>query len=398
MISFMNPYTPGAGTMPRYLAGRERVLTDAMRRLQAIAAGYQARSVVYFGLRGVGKTVILNAIEQQGEDLGALVKYIEVEEQKGMVRALSSACNSFVLALNRDASRKAKWQKAVAILKSFTLKWNPADNSLELGMEEDIPRSAAASSGDLSSDLTELLVALGGYASESKVAICFCLDELQYAREEELEALITALHRCNQLGLPVVMFCAGLPIIRKTLGDSKSYGEHLFEFIEIDSLQPEAAVRAIAEPAEPLGVSYTPDAIKMIVDYTQGYPYFIQELCSTIWEKCPEGTKSIDANDVDSAVADTNARLDAGFFSVRFDRCTPREKEFLAAMVACGKLPCSLDCVARKMKLKKQSIGPFRAHLINKGLIYATGRNEVDFTVPQFDRFITRQNTAANAS
>ena len=392
MIDIRNPYTPGAGTMPRTLAGRERVLTDAERKVRSVQASYPARSVVYFGLRGVGKTVVLNAIEDTCEKLDILVRYIETEEQKSVITALSSACSTFMLELSPKEALKAKWQKSVAVLKSFNVRWNPSDSSFELGLGSDSPLTSAAGTGDLSNDFTEVLVALGKYAREAQAAICFCVDELQYAPEHELEALVAALHRSNQLGLPIIFFCAGLPKIRKTLGDAKSYAERLFEFIEIDSLNSEAATKAICEPAEKLGVRYSPDAVQAIISYTGGYPYFIQEMCSVIWDNGKEGASLIEEADVNASVTSVNEKLDAGFFSVRFDRCTPREKEFLQAMAACGNLPCTLDCVAKRMHTEKRKIGPFRANLINKGLIYATGRNEVDFTVPQFSTYLERQH------
>lgn len=388
MIDFRNPYTPGAGVMPRYLAGRSHLLNEANKKLQAVKAGYPARSVTYYGLRGVGKTVVLNAIEEQAEALNLLFRHIEVQERKGFVRALSLACTAFALNLSAKESIKSKVSKLASIIASFSATWNPEDNTLSFGLNGD-PLESTAGTGDLSTDLTELLVALGKYARDAQTAICFCLDELQYATEDELEALITALHRTNQLGLPILLFCAGLPKLRKTMGDTKSYSERLFEFIEVDSLTRTEAEDAICKPAKALHISYSSDAIGRIISFTEGYPYFIQEMCSTIWE-IGTPSQAIDAELVERCITPTNEKLDSGFFSVRYDRCTPREQDFMVAMVRCGELPCTIANVASIMHSTSQSIGPLRAKLISKGLIYAMGRGEVDFTVPQFDDFIRR--------
>ena len=390
MIDFRNPYTPGAGVMPKYLAGRDELLQSANRSLQAISQGYAARSVVYYGLRGVGKTVILNALESYADDLGMLVRHIEVKEDPGsFVRALSTACNAFVLNLSARETFKNAAAKLLSVVKSFTATWNPSDSTLSLELSADAFSSATAGSGDLSNDLTEVMVALGGYAAKAESAICFCVDEIQYARPDELEALIAALHRVNQLGLPIIFFCAGLPKILKEMGDAKSYTERLFEFIEVDSLDREGASKAIVEPAASLGVTFDLAAIDAVLDATGCYPYFIQELCSTIWELCSGNQVSIDM--VRSCIDSANVRLDEGFFRVRYSRCTQREQEFLIAMVKCGELPCTLANVAANMDRPTKSIAPFRAKLISKGIIFAVGRGEVDFTVPKFDEFLKRE-------
>jgi len=388
LIDFRNPYTPGAGMMPKYLAGREDLINNAKQLIETISAGYQARSVVYFGLRGVGKTVLLNAIENIAYDNDLLNRHIEIKETSNFVKALAIACHGFVQSLSLKEAVKDKIGKLWSIIKSFSTTWNPEDKTFSFELKDQPLEFATAGTGDLSNDLTELLVTLGKYAQQASTAICFCIDEIQYAKSEELEALITAVHRLNQLGLPILFFCAGLPKIRKTMGDTKSYTERLFEFIEIDSLSVPSSQAAIIVPAEELKVHYTKEAVSKIIEITQGYPYFIQEMCSTIWEN--HNTKEIGINAVCENIDPTNVKLDAGFFHVRYDRCTPTEKSFMAAMVKCGELPCTITNVARIMNHAVNSISIYRSNLISKGLIYSTSYGEIDFTVPQFDAFMKR--------
>lgn len=388
MIDFRNPYTPGAGMMPKYLAGRDDIIDNARMRIEAVAAGYQSRSVVYYGLRGVGKTVILNVIENIADNSNLLNRHIEVKEKSNFVKALSIACNSFVQSLSLKETVKDKVGKLWSIIRSFCATWNPEDKTLSFELKDQSVEFASAGTGDLANDFTELLVALGKYAQQVGTAICFCIDEIQYAKSEELEALITALHRLNQLGLPVLFFCAGLPKILKTMGDTKSYTERLFEFIEIDSLSDMSVKAAITIPAEELNVHYTQEAVTKIVDITKGYPYFIQEMCNTIWEN--HNTREIDLDTVCMNIEQTNAKLDSGFFQVRYDRCTQTERSFMAAMVKCGEQPCTIANVAQVMGRKVNSISLLRSSLISKGLIYSTSYGEIDFTVPQFDTFIKR--------
>ena len=388
MIDFRNPYTPGAGVTPKYLAGRADIIENALMRLEAISTGYQSRSVIYYGLRGVGKTVLLNAIEEMADQRNLLYRHIEVKETSNFVKALSIACTGFVQSLSLKESLKDKLGKLLSVIKSFSATWNPEDKTISLELKDQVVETATAGTGDLANDFTELLVTLGRYAQQADTAICFCIDEIQYAKSEELEALVTAVHRLNQLGLPVIFFCAGLPKILKTMGDTKSYTERLFEFLEIGSLSPTAASDAIIIPAQNLDVSFSQEAVDRIIELTKGYPYFIQEMCSTIWEN--HNSRSIELETVNSNIEATNAKLDAGFFQVRYDRCTQTEKAFMAAMVQCGELPCTIARVAQIMGRPPRSVSLHRGNLINKGLIYATSHGEIDFTVPQFDIYIRR--------
>lgn len=388
MIDYRNPYAAGSDESPKYLAGRDDILEAASLQIKALAANYQNRSIVLYGLRGVGKTVLLNSIESIAEGEGVLVRHIEVEEKKGLIAPLASACCSLSSSLNKIGLVKSKLEQIRNLFTSLTLSVDAGDGSLSFGFNEDALGASLASSRNLSGDFTDILVVLGKYAQAAGASILIGIDELQYAQKEELEALACALHRVTQLGLPVMFCCAGLPKLLKMLGEAKTYSERQFNFVKVDSLPRDKAVEAIVRPAQKLDVSYSDEAVDAIIDYTEGYPYFIQELCSTIW--ISSDSRYVSLETVLECASLTDIRLDEGFFSVRYDRCTPRQKEFLIAMVRCGELPCTLANVAHYMGRDVSSIGPLRAQLISRGLIYSAARGEVDFTVPQFDRYLRR--------
>lgn len=388
MIDYRNPYAAGSDESPKYLAGRDDILEAASLQIKALAANYQNRSIVLYGLRDVGKTVLLNSIESIAEGEGVLVRHIEVEEKKGLIAPLASACCSLSSSLNKIELVKSKLEQIRNLFTFLTLSVDAGDGSLSLGFNEDALGASLASSRHLFGDFTDILVVLGKYAQAAGASILIGIDELQYAQKEELEALACALHRVTQLGLPVMFCCAGLPKLLKMLGEAKTYSERQFNFVKVDSLPRDKAVEAIVRPARKLDVHYSDEAVDAIIDYTEGYPYFIQELCSTIWTSSDSRCVSLET--VLECTSLTDIRLDEGFFSVRYDRCTPRQKEFLIAMVRCGELPCTLANVAHYMGRDVSSIGPLRAQLISRGLIYSAARGEVDFTVPQFDRYLRR--------
>lgn len=395
-MKYPNPYTPGAGFMPAYLAGREQMLQDAQKYLEAIEMGYPQQSVVYFGLRGVGKTVLLNAIEEIADNKNILYEHIEIKERKNQKaepgyfeQQIANICKKFIHAMSIKESAKSLLRRAASVLKGFTVTYNPEEGTISAGIEtEDI--STYTGTGDLPSDMTDLFVALGKAAKETASTVCFFIDEIQYMKEIEIEALVGAIHRCNQLRLPVMIFGAGLPKILKSMGDAKSYTERLFRFEEVDALDRQAAEYAVTAPAKDWKVTYTEEALEKIIDVTDRYPYFIQAFCSVIWDCCEE--KTIDRKAVEEALPVFWENMDKGFFMVRFERCTKREKQFMFAMAKCGELPCTISNVASFMNMNVNKISTFRAQLINKGLIYATGHAEIDFTVPQFDGFLKRIN------
>lgn len=380
-----NPYRPGAGMSPAYLAGRDNTIHEAQNILQAINYGYSARSVVYYGLRGVGKTVLLNYIENLADEMDLPSEYMEIVErdrsfQYQMALHIYKLINRLSLLKNIESHIK----KALSILKAFTIKYGCDDISIEVN-----PANGISDTGNLANDMTELFLALGVIAQKQNKGVVLFIDEIQYIKDSEFEALMEAIHRTNQKNYPIVIFSAGLPKIAKIAGDVKSYAERLFDFIEIDSLNNEEAKLALIEPAKRFQINYTDEAVNKIIEITQGYPYFLQEYGKWVWE-CKKEESIIDIKIVNKAYDKFEQSLDKAFFKVRHDRATAREIEFMTAMVACEKLPCSTKEIANIMGESIQAISPLRAQLIHKGFIYAAKRGEVDFTVPQFDKYLKR--------
>ncbi len=380
-----NPYRPGAGMSPAYLAGRDNTINEAQNILQAINYGYSARSVVYYGLRGVGKTVLLNYIENLADEMDLPSEYMEIAErdrsfQYQMALHIYKLINRLSLLKNIESHIK----KALSILKAFTIKYGCDDISIEVN-----PANGISDTGNLANDMTELFLALGVIAQKQNKGVVLFIDEIQYIKDSEFEALMEAIHRTNQKNYPIVIFSAGLPKIAKIAGDVKSYAERLFDFIEIDSLNNEEAKLALIEPAKRFQINYTDEAVNKIIEITQGYPYFLQEYGKWVWE-CKKEESIIDIKIVNKAYDEFEQSLDKAFFKVRHDRATAREIEFMTAMVACEKLPCSTKEIANIMGESIQAISPLRAQLIHKGFIYAAKRGEVDFTVPQFDKYLKR--------
>lgn len=380
-----NPYRPGAGMSPAYLAGRDNTINEAQNILQAINYGYSARSVVYYGLRGVGKTVLLNYIENLADEMDLPSEYMEIVErdrsfQYQMALHIYKLINRLSLLKNIESHIK----KALSILKAFTIKYGCDDISIEVN-----PANGISDTGNLANDMTELFLALGVIAQKQNKGVVLFIDEIQYIKDDEFEALMEAIHRTNQKNYPIVIFSAGLPKIAKIAGDVKSYAERLFDFIEIDSLNNEEAKLALIEPAKRFQINYTDEAVNKIIEITQGYPYFLQEYGKWVWE-CKKEESIIDIKIVNKAYDKFEQSLDKAFFKVRHDRATAREIEFMTAMVACEKLPCSTKEIANIMGESIQAISPLRAQLIHKGFIYAAKRGEVDFTVPQFDKYLKR--------
>lgn len=387
-MRIVNPYTPGAGRMPTCLAGREELINNAKMSIEATIKGYPQNPMVYYGLRGVGKTVLLNAIEKEADGQPVIVEHIEIAERGSFLRQIAISSQKILRELSRVEAVKEAFGKLKNVITAFYVTYNPSDSTFTAGLSDDAIYRAV---GNASEDMTELMVSLGKTAEKAGKPICFFVDEIQYMKTEEMEALINALHRCNQLRLPIIFYGAGLPKVLKIFGEVKSYSERLFEFVEIGNLRKEDAIQAIMMPATKFGVQYDELALEEILNKTQGYPYFIQALCSMIWKKTSGGIITLkDVNDNEPMYLE---ELDRGFFKVRYDRCTKREQEFLYAMVQCGSLPCTIANVAHFMNTSAKKIATFRATLIDKGLIYATGHGEIDFTVPQFDEYLKRIRT-----
>ena len=387
IMKYASPYTPAAGAMPSYLAGREDLLENAEKMLKALAKGYPQKSIVYYGLRGIGKTVLLNAIEEQAETLNILYTHIEIAEKKNFIIQIANVSKKMIHQMSVVESAKDFVKKASGFLQAFQVTYNPEEQTFMAGMTEP---SAYITTGVLVDDLTELFVTMGRMAVKAKKAICFFIDEIQYMETDEMEALLNALHRVNQLRLPIIIYGAGLPKILKILGEVKTYSERLFKYVLVAKLSEQDAEDAIIEPAKELDILYEKEAVDEIKKWSDGYPYFIQELCDTVWEYTDK--EIIQKEDVKRVIPTFQTNLDNGFFRVRYDRCTKKEQDFLFAMVKCGELPCTIANVAKILDKTVKAISPTRAQLISKGIIYATGYGEIDFTVPQFDLFLKRIN------
>lgn len=376
----INPYTPGAGVMPGYLAGRDEVIQEGKDSIYSLMHGYPRQPIIYYGLRGVGKTVLLTALREYAIKEGVLTFHFEIQEKVSLINDIILSASQTLSKISKVEKIKNIFEAAKNSLQSFTLTYTTGENSISVEMNKKLSEMM------LQSNLVELLLNLGRLAKESKNTILYFIDEIQYAKQNELEALITAQHRINQERLPITIIAAGLPKILVNMTESKTYAERMFAFVEISSLEYKDAKNAIVNPGKPFDITYTEEALKEIYRITEGYPYFIQQFCYLISKKY----KEIDLNIVNEMKSIFFKELDKSFFKVRFDKCTPKEKEFMFAMVSCGELPCTVANVAHIMNKELKSISPIRARLINKGLIYAARHGEIDFTVPKFDEFLKR--------
>lgn len=386
----INPYTPGAGMLPKYLAGRDEIIEEAKDTLAYIANGYVTRSTIFYGLRGVGKTVLLTAIEDIASENRIYTEHIEAMENGSFTESISLYVNKLLRKMSVREKARQYIDTAMNVAASFQLFYNK-EGETSIGINPDMIKSVGiADTGNLQNDLTELFVHLGKVGQKIGVGAVLFIDEIQYIKDNEFEALIAAVHRCNQLGLPIAIFAAGLPKVAKIAGNIKSYAERLFRFVAVDKLADDEAKLALMQPAENFGVKYTEEALNTILRHTECYPYFLQEYGQQVWKYLNPETKIITEDEVDKAYNNFVSALDESFFKVRHDRASEKELLFMKAMVKCGSLPCSTNKVAMNMNSSYNRIAPIRAQLIHKGFIYATNRGEISFTVPQFDKYLKR--------
>ncbi len=382
-----NPYAPGAGTPPPELAGRDELIERAAIALDRIRAGRAARSFVLYGLRGVGKTVLLNRIRRDAEARGFATVKAEAPEERSLPAVIAPALRSTLLRLNRGDVARAAARKALGALASFAKALKVKYQDLEIGLDFD-PEKGLADSGDLDHDLSELLASIGEAAAERETAVILFLDELQYVPEEQLASLISALHNASQAELPITMVAAGLPQLVGQTGRAKSYAERLFEFVRIDRLDEREARRALTVPAANEGAAFTQGAVDEILRQTLGYPYFLQEWGKHSWNIAD--VSPIDERDAIQATTEALAELDDSFFRVRFDRLTPAEKRYMRAMAELGAGPHRSGDVAEVLGRPVTSVGPVRNALIAKGMLYSPAHGDTAFTVPLFDGFMKR--------
>jgi AAA ATPase domain len=382
-----NPFAPGAGTAPPELAGRDDLIDSVRIAIARVRAGRAAKSVLLIGLRGVGKTVLLDRMRDDAEAAGVHTVRIEAPEGRSLPALLAPELRRALLRLSRTAQAKDLAGRALRALAGFATTLKVKYDDIEVGLDFE-PEPGLADNGDLEHDLQDLLEAAGDAAQAAGTALVLFIDELQYVREEELAALITALHRVAQRRLPVTLVGAGLPQLRGRMGRAKSYAERLFDFPEVGPLSREAAELAVAKPIHDEHAEITGNALTKIVRTTHGYPYFLQEWGKHAWDAADRSP--IDAGDVDAAQATVIATLDAGFFGVRFDRLTPAEKRYLRGMASLGPGPHRSGDIANALGRKVTSLAPTRSALIEKGMVWSPAHGDTAFTVPLFDQFMRR--------
>lgn len=387
MDKILSPYAPGAGTPPRELVGRDKLRDDVRVALERIRLRRPSKSVLLVGLRGVGKTVLLQRMMQDAELAGLRCVRIEAPEDRSLPALIGPQLRLALLQMSRLAKAKDAAEKGLRALAGFAkaLKIKYAD--IEVGFDFE-PEPGLADNGDLQGDLMALLEQAGKAALAAETALVIFIDELQYIPQDQFAALITSLHRCFQLQLPLTVVGAGLPQLRALAGEAKSYAERLFDYPEVGRLSQEEAELAIVAPAEEAGASYEQRAVEEIFRRTQGYPYFLQEWGKHCWEIATQSP--ITFADVELASKTAIAALDASFFRVRFDRLSPKERDYLRAMAEGGRGPHRSGDIAEQMHRKVSSLSPMRSRLIAKGMLFSPAHGDTAFTVPLFDEFMKR--------
>jgi len=387
MDPIKNPFSPGAGSPPPELVGRDPILEQARVLLGRVKHKKPEKSMLLTGLRGVGKTVLLNEIRRIADNDGYRTISIEAHEGKALGLLIAPYLRSLLYDLDRIAGTGNKVKRGLAVLRSFIGALKVTVGEVSIGLDID-PEKGSADSGDLEIDLPNLLVAIGEAAEDRNCAVAIFIDEIQYFKTKELGALIMAMHKVQQLQLPVVLVGAGLPILPGLAGESKSYAERLFSFPNIGALSQADTAKALQEPAVKAGVIFEDAALVEVYNLTKGYPYFLQEWAYVAWNLSTASPITLQV--VRDAKNTVIPRLDENFFRVRFDRLTPSEKNFLRAIAELGPGSHRTGDIAEILKVKVNSLGPVRAKLLNKGMIYSPAHGDIDFTVPLFDSFMRR--------
>lgn len=382
-----NPYAPGAGTPPPELAGRDTILADARLAIQRNAAGKSARSFMFVGLRGVGKTVLLNEVQAMADEEGAITDFIEISANEPLSVTIIATLRAALLKLDRIKGVSEQVKKGLRVLKSFVGAVKVKYGDVEFSVDVD-DEPGMADSGTLSRDLAELFVAAGEAAKARKSSIVILIDEIQNLPSEEFEALIMAVHRTDQKRLPIMVVGAGLPLLVKLSGDAKSYAERLFEYPDIGPLNDTEAKRALVEPAAESKVIFEDNAVVAVIEKTKGYPYFLQEWGYQAWNTAK--ASPITKADIRKASKQAIERLDQNFFRSRYERLSDPQKAYLRAMAELGPGPHKTGDIAKLMGKSSSQLGPTRDALITNGMIYSPKYGYAAFTVPLFDEFMKR--------
>lgn len=379
-----NPFAPGAGARPPELAGRDSIIEAARIAMQRVRRGRQEKSQMLLGLRGVGKTVLLNHLAQLAEEMGSIVVPLEAPEGQRLAAYLAPALKTVLLRLSRVEQARDLAQRGLGALRGFASAFKVAIGEIEVS----ITPESIADSGNLEIDLPELMGSVGRAAQAAKTSVVLLLDEVQYLSEQDLRGLIVAMHRIAQRGWPVILFGAGLPQVAALAGEAKSYAERLFDYPEVGPLTPAAARSALLDPIIEEGELINEEALMRILAITEGYPYFLQEWGKHSWNTAVQSP--ITEADVVNASRLATEALDRSFFRVRFDRLTPREQDYLRAMAALGPGPHRSGDIADALGITVQQAGPLRNGLIKKGMIWSPAHGKTAFTVPMFDTFMIR--------
>jgi hypothetical protein len=381
-----NPYTPNAGAQPPALVGRNEEIEAFEVLLARMLRGYTEQSMLITGLRGVGKTVLLTRFEELAREGGWTTVEAEITKNSDFGDRMAGLMRRALIQLAPRTRWKERAVRAAAVLRSFQLTAR-SDGSITAGFEVE-PAEGFADSGRLDEDLTDVFVALGEAAREHRTGVVFLIDEVQFLKIAEFEALIAAIHKTVQRQLPITLVGAGLPQLPRLASEAKSYAERLFKFPRIGRLSDEQARQALAEPAERRGVRFEPEALAVVIEQTEGYPYFLQEYGSALWNQIEEPV--VTAEGASIAQVAVEAKLDDGFFQVRVERTTELERRYLRAMAELGPEPQRSKDVAAILGRTSEQMAPTRSRLIDKGLLYTSGHGLAAFTVPQFDRFMRR--------
>ena len=382
-----NPYAPGAGTPPPELAGRDTLLDNARSAVKRSKSGRVARSFIVVGLRGVGKTVLLNEVQAIADAEYAITDCIEVGNNDSFSKLIIPTLRSILLKLDRASGVNGYVKKGLRVLKSFigTVKLNVHDSEVSLDIDAE---SGIADSGVLSKDLADTFVAVGESAKSCQTSIVILVDEIHNLPLSEFEALIMAIHRTNQKGLPLLVIGAGLPSLVRFSGNAKTYAERLFEYPEIGPLDSTEAKRALVIPAIRENVEFEEDAISEVVSQTQGYPYFLQEWGYQAWNTAQN--TPITLSDIKKSNALVLDRLEQNFFKSRYERVSDAQMRYLKAMARCGPGPHRTGQIAQTMGKSSRQVSSVREALIHSGMIYSPKYGLTAFTVPLFDEFMNR--------
>lgn len=380
-----NPFAPGAGSQPPELAGRDLIIADARIALQRNLIGNHSKSLILLGLRGTGKTVLLNKIDEMAEQEGHVTAYLEAPEDRPLAALLYPKIHQAIRKFSLVAQARDKAHRALRSLRSFASAFKIKIGDVSIAVD---PEPGSADSGDLEADLSEVFIRLGEAAKAAGKAWALLIDEVQYLSERDFSALIVAIHRVTQKRLPIIFFGAGLPQVAALSGDAKSYAERLFDYPTVGALDRESAMAAIRQPIEDEGEAISAEALSAIVTETQGYPYFLQEWGFQIWAIAEASPMAL--RDVGLASAAAIRRLDESFFRVRMDRLTPKERDYVFAMASLGEGPYRSGDVAAALGVPVVSLGPRRAGIIKKGMIYSPAHGDIAFTVPLFEAYLRR--------